>query len=71
MTVIDRALERLDEELRMHDFGAENDKDLAYWAAYLDGARAQKREDDAEIAKLNGIIDVFVNDGGDAECTKI
>jgi hypothetical protein len=63
MTVIDRALERLDEEMRVHDFGAENEKDLAYWAAYLDGARAQKCEDDAEIKKLNGIIDVFVNDG--------
>ena len=67
MTVIDRALERLDEELRVHDFGAENDKDLAYWGAYLDGARAQKREDDAEIAKLNGIIDVFVKDAPEVE----
>lgn len=62
MTVIERATERLAEEERQYNLGAENSQDLAYWAAYLDGAKAQKKEDDAEIAKLNGIIDVFVRE---------
>ena len=65
MTVIERATERLAEEERQYNLGAENSQDLAYWAAYLDGAKAQKREDDAEIVKLNGIIDVFIKE--DAE----
>ena len=62
MTVIERATERLAEEERQYNLGAENSQDLAYWAAYLDGAKAQKREDDAEIVKLNGIIDVFIKE---------
>jgi hypothetical protein len=40
MSVIDFAEKRLDEESREPDGG-----DARYWAAYLDGARAQKRED--------------------------
>lgn len=44
MSVIERAEQRLAEEERQHELGADNDHDLAYWAAYLDGARAQKRE---------------------------
>ena len=46
MTVIERATERLAEEERQYDLGADNEQNLAYWAAYLDGARAQKREDE-------------------------
>lgn len=49
MTVIERAMERLEEEAQrertMYLTGREsNTNDLLYWAAYLDGARAQKRE---------------------------
>jgi hypothetical protein len=65
MTAIERATERLAEEERQNALGADNEQDIRYWAAYLDGARAQKKEDDAEIVKLNGIIDVFIKE--DAE----
>lgn len=44
MSVIERAEQRLKEEERQNRLGADNDHDLAYWAAYLDGARAQKKE---------------------------
>lgn len=45
MNVIERAEQRLAEEERQNRLGADNDHDLAYWAAYLDGARAQNEED--------------------------
>ena len=41
MTVIEFAEKRLEEESGI------NLDDARYWAAYLDGARAQKREDEA------------------------
>lgn len=44
MTVIEKAEARLQEEIRQNDLGADNGHLLAYWSAYLDGARAQKRE---------------------------
>ena len=44
MSVIERAEKRLAEEERQHELGADNRYDLHYWAAYLDGARAQKKE---------------------------
>ena len=44
MSVIERAEKRLNDEIRQNDLGAENGHLLAYWSAYLDGARAQKRE---------------------------
>jgi hypothetical protein len=44
MSVIERAEQRLAEEERQRELGADNDHDLVYWAAYLDGARAQLRE---------------------------
>lgn len=44
MTVIERAEQRLQEEIHQNDLGADNGHLLAYWAAYLDGARAQMRE---------------------------
>lgn len=44
MTVIEKAEARLQEEIRQNDLGADNGHLLAYWAAYLDGARAQKKE---------------------------
>lgn len=44
MSVIERAEQRLAEEERHHELGADNRYDLHYWAAYLDGARAQKKE---------------------------
>jgi hypothetical protein len=44
MTVIERAEQRLAEEERQHELGADNRYDLHYWAAYLDGARAQLNE---------------------------
>lgn len=44
MNVIEFAEKRLQEEIHQNDLGADNGHLLAYWAAYLDGARAQKRE---------------------------
>ena len=45
MSVIERAEKRLQEEIRQNDLGADNGHLLAYWSAYLDGARAQREED--------------------------
>lgn len=44
MTVIEKAEHGLAEEERQHELGADNRYDLHYWAAYLDGARAQMNE---------------------------
>ena len=44
MTVIEQAEARLQEEIRQNDMGADNGHLMAYWAAYLDGARAQLNE---------------------------
>ena len=51
MSVIERAEQRLAEEERQHELGADNRYDLHYWAAYLDGARAQLREIKKEMTK--------------------
>ena len=45
MTVIEFAEKRLAEEEREAERGADNRHLLRYWAAYLDGAKAQKEED--------------------------
>ena len=45
MTVIEFAEKRLDEESNIY-FG-----NASYWAAYLDGARRQKQEDEELYAK--------------------
>ena len=44
MNVIEFAEKRLAEEEHQNDLGALNDDLLAYWSAYLDGARAQMNE---------------------------
>lgn len=44
MNVIEFAEKRLQEEIRENDMGSDNGHLLAYWSAYLDGARAQKKE---------------------------
>ena len=44
MSVIERAEKRLQEEIHQNDLGANNDYAIDYWRAYIDGARAQKRE---------------------------
>lgn len=36
---------RFVEELRQNALGADNDRDIQYWRAYLDGAKAQAEED--------------------------
>ena len=51
MSVIERAEQRLAEEEHQNRLGAPNGFVLAYWAAYLDGARAQKKEDEREMLK--------------------
>ena len=43
-SVIEAAEARLHEAETQNRLGFDNDNDLLYWAAYLDGARAQKRE---------------------------
>ncbi len=45
MTIIQYAEKRLQEEIHENDLGAYNEGLLAYWSAYLDGARAQREED--------------------------
>ena len=42
--VIQRAQERLNEEEHELCLGADNMDNVKYWAAYLDGAKAQQRE---------------------------
>lgn len=44
MSVIEFAEKRLNEEIHQNDMGADNGHLLAYWRAYLDGARAQMRD---------------------------
>ena len=44
MSVIERAEQMLKEEIHQNDLGANNDYAIDYWRAYLDGARAQKKE---------------------------
>lgn len=51
MSVIERAEQRMNDELRQHDLGLDNADDIRYWAAYLDGALAQKKEDEREMLK--------------------
>lgn len=48
MSVIEFAEKRLDEESREPDGG-----ECRYWAAYLDGARAQAQEDAECVKELN------------------
>lgn len=45
MSVIERAEQRMNDELRQHYLGLDNADDIRYWSAYLDGARAQREED--------------------------
>lgn len=39
------AKERLADESKQSELGANNDNDIRYWAAYIDGAKAQAEED--------------------------
>lgn len=50
MSVIEFAEKRLNDESRLPDGGALS---AQYWAAYLDGARAQAKEDAEQIKELN------------------
>ena len=53
MTVIESATHSLNEAERQLNLGYKyGESELAYWAAYLDGARAQKHEDDLFWNKL-------------------
>ena len=67
MTVIERALQRLAEEERQYDLGVDNTRDICYWSAYLDGARAQKREDNLAERWQNVCAEYWKRKGGDAE----
>ena len=58
MSVIERAEQRLAEEERQHELGADNRYDLHYWAAYLDGARAQMRETKKHMEQ-DELVDLF------------
>ena len=46
MTVIEFAEKRLEEEIRENERGADNNSLVRFWNAYLQGARAQKEEDE-------------------------
>ena len=52
MSVIERAEQRLNDEIRQHELGLDNVDDIQYWAAYLDGARAQKKDAAAAIEDM-------------------
>ena len=56
MSVIEKAEARLQEEIRQNDLGADNGNLLAYWSAYLDGARAQKKDAAAAIEALQAEV---------------
>lgn len=43
-SVIQFAEDRLADEVRQRELGLDNSQDVQYWAAYLDGARAQLKE---------------------------
>lgn len=46
MTVIDFATHSLEHSERQYELGnSASFDDMKYWAAYIDGAKAQKRED--------------------------
>lgn len=44
------AEKRLADELRQNELGLDNAHDIQYWRAYLDGAKAQAKEDEREEA---------------------
>ena len=50
VSVIAKAEQRLQEENQQFLMGADNEQDVAYWAAYLDGARAQQKEHEKQEA---------------------
>lgn len=62
MTVIEFAEHRLQDEIKENDHGADNGHLIAYWTAYLDGARAQTNKTD------NPSIDHPAHYQGDYEC---
>ena len=70
MSVIEKAEQRLAEEERQHELGADNRYDLHYWAAYLDGARAQLREIKSERADAyyDACLDGRVRRDEDGRC---
>ena len=43
-SVIQFAEDRLADEVRQRELGLDNSHDVQYWAAYLDGAKAQLKE---------------------------
>ena len=57
MSVIERAEKRLNDEIRQHELGLDNVDDIQYWAAYLDGARAQKKDAAAAIEALQAEVE--------------
>lgn len=58
-SVIEFAEQRLAEEIRQNDLGADNMDDIRYWVAYLDGARGQKKEYEQTkiVVDLDGEVD--------------
>lgn len=47
-SVIEFAEKRLADELHQNELGLDNAHDIQYWRAYLDGAKAQAKEDGRE-----------------------
>ena len=62
MSVIEKAEKRLQEETQQNNLGADNGHLLSYWAAYLDGARAQRKENEQEIGFLKQMQIELSND---------
>lgn len=52
MTIIEFAEQRLAEEIQQNDLGADNMDDIRYWVAYLDGAKAQQKEDERNATEV-------------------
>lgn len=57
-SVIAFAESRLADEVRQRELGADNDHDIQYWAAYLDGAREQMRETEKQMEE-DELVDLF------------
>lgn len=74
MSVIERAEQRLNDEIRQHELGLDNVDDIQYWAAYLDGARAQKKDAAAAIEEMEAQFpkrgEWVENDNGTYSCNR-
>lgn len=63
-TMHETARDRLNEEIRQHELGADNAHIINYWRAYLDGVKAQLNEFERKVT-LNGYSKLYKYGNGD------